>query len=190
MAIDVLHYHLTCSEEEFQALNSDPILPDDMIPPAFFHYNFCCYDYEDILPHLFIKMVTHTFGKNEFEMSKLCRFVLTVRKNYRPIHYHNWQHGFHVAHQVWRLMELSGVKCTKLEKMALLIGGVCHDVDHRGYNNEYFKKLKHPLAALYSTSVMEQHHYKQTITILHEEGHDIFSTLSVQQHKQVLELIR
>lgn len=188
--MEVMHYHISCSDEEFNALYRNPILPDDKVPPGFYDYNFCCYGYDNILPQLFIKMVTSTFGQHEFPLSKLCRFVLTVRKNYRPIQYHNWQHGFHVAHQVWRLMELGGVKCTRLEKMALLIGGVCHDVDHRGYNNEFFKKLQHPLAALYSTSVMEQHHYKQTITILHAEGHDIFSILTVEQHKEVVELIR
>lgn len=188
--MDVVHYHICCSEEEFSALIKDPILPDSQIPPTLYRFDFCCYDYDSILPQLFIRMVLHTFGKHEFELSKLCRFILTVRKNYRPIQYHNWQHGFHVAHQAWRIMESGGIKCTRLEKMAMLIGGVCHDVDHRGYNNEYFKKLQHPLAALYSTSVMEQHHYKQTITILHEEGHDIFSALTVAQHKEVVELIR
>lgn len=188
--MDVMHYHISCSEEEFQALNRAPILPDSQIPATFYHYNFCCYDYEAILPQLFIKMILVTFGENEFDLSKLCRFVLTVRKNYRPIQYHNWQHGFHVAHQVWRIIEASGIECTKLEKMALLVGGLCHDVDHRGYNNEYFKKLQHPLAGLYTTSVMEQHHYKQTITILHEEGHDILSVLTAVQHRQVVDMIR
>ena len=74
--------------------------------------------------------------------------------------------------------------------MSLVIGGICHDLDHRGYNNDFFKKLKLPLAALYSTSVMEQHHYKQAITILHADGNDIFSFLTADQHKQVLDMIR
>lgn len=74
--------------------------------------------------------------------------------------------------------------------MALIIGGLCHDVDHRGYNNDFFKKLNLPLANLYTTSVMEQHHYKQTITILHSEGQDIFSFLTSEEHKEVLELVR
>ena len=26
----------------------------------------------------------------------LCRFFLTVKKNYRPVAYHNWRHGFNV----------------------------------------------------------------------------------------------
>lgn len=48
----------------------------------------------------------------------------------------------------------------------MIIAAICHDVDHRGYNNAFFQKTHQPLAALYTTSVMEQHHYKQTVTIL------------------------
>lgn len=52
------------------------------------------------------------------------------------------------------------------QAQALVIAAVCHDLDHRGYNNAFIQKLKQPLAALYSTSVMEQHHYKMAVTII------------------------
>ena len=74
--------------------------------------------------------------------------------------------------------------------MGLVIAGICHDVDHRGYNNAFFGKLNQPLGALYSTSVMEQHHYKQTVTILQMEGQDIFAFLSPTEYKHMLEQIR
>lgn len=50
--------------------------------------------------------------------------------------------------------------------MALVIGAVCHDLDHRGYSNSFLQKCEQPLAALYSTSVMEQHHFQCAVAIL------------------------
>lgn len=49
---------------------------------------------------------------------------------------------------------------------ALLVASLCHDVDHRGYSNAFFKKLNEPLAILYNSSVMERHHYAVTVKIL------------------------
>lgn len=188
--MEVLQYHMNCNEENLAELLKNPHIPQDQIPVDFYRYDFCCYDHDDKLPRLFILMIEKCFGPHTFELQKLCRFILTVRKNYRPVEYHNWQHGFHVAHCVWRMISTHPDKFTMTEKMALIIAGVCHDLDHRGYNNEFFKKLKLPLAALYSTSVMEQHHYKQTITILHSDGNDIFSFLTADQHKAVLDMIK
>ena len=37
-------------------------------------------------------------------MSTLCRFILTVRKNYRPVAYHNWLHGFNVSHCMYCML--------------------------------------------------------------------------------------
>lgn len=43
---------------------------------------------------------------------------------------------------------------------------LCHDLDHRGRTNSWMKNEGTPLAAVYSTSTMEHHHFNQTITIL------------------------
>lgn len=58
------------------------------------------------------------------------------------------------------------------QMMALLIGSLCHDLDHRGYNNTFFKTFNEPLAVLYPMSVMEQHHYHVAIRIM-QVGHYI-----------------
>ncbi|GFO47936.1 phosphodiesterase [Plakobranchus ocellatus] len=47
-----------------------------------------------------------------------------------------------------------------------------------------------PLAAIYSTSTMEHHHFNQTVTILQNEGHNIFKYLSSDDYKQVLSDIK
>ena len=43
-------------------------------------------------------------------MQTLCRFLLTVKKNYRNIAYHNWRHAFNVCQSMFALMTV-GVTC-------------------------------------------------------------------------------
>lgn len=138
-----------------------------------------------------------------FELEKLCRFTMSVRKNYRRVPYHNWKHAVTVAHCMYAILQKTpgiftelevcrpSVKIqnerdaraslsdfpslflsffwTVLQKKGLLIACLCHDLDHRGYSNAYLQKFDHPLAALYSTSTMEQHHFSQTVSILQVE---------------------
>ncbi|XP_052792233.1 cAMP and cAMP-inhibited cGMP 3',5'-cyclic phosphodiesterase 10A-like [Mya arenaria] len=192
VAMEVLEYHCTCSEDETAALYDNAHLPVDQVPLDFYTFDFNCNKKNSvILPQLYIKLMYEHFGKKEFDLLALCRFVLTVKKNYRPVPYHNWEHGFQVAHCLWRMVsESQEVQFSRLEKMGMIVGGICHDLDHRGFSNEFFRKTRQPLAALYSTSIMEQHHYKQTVTILSAEGHDIFSHLTSEQYKQLLAYIR
>uniref|UniRef100_A0A8C6LAF8 Phosphodiesterase n=1 Tax=Nothobranchius furzeri TaxID=105023 RepID=A0A8C6LAF8_NOTFU len=125
-----------------------------------------------------------------FELEKLCRFTMSVRKNYRRVPYHNWKHAVTVAHCMYAILQKTPGIFTELEKKGLLIACLCHDLDHRGYSNTYLQKFDHPLAALYSTSTMEQHHFSQTVSILQLEGHNIFSNLNSSEYEQVLEIIR
>ncbi|XP_058023984.1 cAMP and cAMP-inhibited cGMP 3',5'-cyclic phosphodiesterase 10A isoform X2 [Ahaetulla prasina] len=125
-----------------------------------------------------------------FDMEKLCRFTMSVKKNYRRVPYHNWKHAITVVHCMYVILQHNQKTFTDLERKGLLVACLCHDLDHRGYSNSYLQKFDHPLAALYSTSTMEQHHFSQTVSILQLEGHNIFSNLNSNEYEQVLEIIR
>lgn len=73
--------------------------------------------------------------------------------------------------------------------MSLLIACFCHDLDHRGYNNAYFVKMNAPLATLYSSSLLENHHFNQTLALLQIPGHNIFSHLAEQEYKKARSLM-
>lgn len=47
-----------------------------------------------------------------------------------------------------------------------------------------------PIAAIYSTSTMEHHHFNQTVMILQQNGHNILGKLSSSEYKQILSLIK
>lgn len=48
-------------------------------------------------------------------MDSLIRFTLTVRKNYRNVPYHNWDHAFSVAHAMFTVLRTSKHRFTPQE---------------------------------------------------------------------------
>merc|ERR1719402_209772 len=126
----------------------------------------------------------------------LGRFLLMVRRGYRDPPYHNWSHAYSVAHFAFLLLShmnlvQSGI-ISEVEAFALIIACLCHDLDHRGTNNNFQICSNSVLAALYSSegSVMERHHFAQSMCILNTEGCNILENLSKEEYTQCLDMIR
>ncbi|XP_073527528.1 cAMP and cAMP-inhibited cGMP 3',5'-cyclic phosphodiesterase 10A isoform X2 [Phyllobates terribilis] len=188
VTLEKLSYHSICTSEEWQYLKNC-IIPAPMCKEIEL-YHFDIAPFEDLWPAIYVYMIHQSCGKTCFELEKLCRFTMSVKKNYRRVPYHNWKHAVTVSHCMYAILQHNKELFTDLERKGLLIACLCHDLDHRGYTNSYLQKFDHPLAALYSTSTMEQHHFSQTVSILQLEGHNIFSNLSSNEYEQVLEIIR
>ncbi|XP_067380321.1 cAMP and cAMP-inhibited cGMP 3',5'-cyclic phosphodiesterase 10A isoform X2 [Channa argus] len=188
VTMEKLSYHSICTSEEWKTLTQLNLPAPIYKEIEMFHFDIN--PFEEIWPAVFIYMIHNSCGKTSFELEKLCRFTMSVRKNYRRVPYHNWKHAVTVAHCMYAILQKTSGIFTELEKKGLLIACLCHDLDHRGYSNTYLQKFDHPLAALYSTSTMEQHHFSQTVSILQLEGHNIFSNLNSSEYEQVLEIIR
>jgi len=54
-----------------------------------------------------VVMFRDLFGLRRFDLDTVARFVLTVRKNYRVVPYHNWSHGFSVANSMYAIIKRS-----------------------------------------------------------------------------------
>lgn len=183
VALDVLSYHNCCTDEEVDALQSSV---DALPPPGLDEYVFDVFGIDDLgKASCSVLMFVDLFGLARFDRDSLIRFVLTVKKNYRRVPYHNWTHGFSVANTMYVLLKRSPDVFETLEALSLFIGSLCHDLDHRGKNNKFMLDSASPLASLYTTSTMEHHHFNQTVTILQQEGHNIFSKLSSDEYKEV-----
>ncbi|GFS85999.1 dual 3',5'-cyclic-AMP and -GMP phosphodiesterase 11 [Trichonephila clavipes] len=121
----------------------------------------------------------------------LCRWLLSVRKNYRQVTYHNWRHAFNVGQMMFAVLTITKLWRVfgEVETLSLLIACLCHDLDHRGTNNSFQIKSCSPLAQLYSTSTMEHHHFDQCIMILNSEGNQILSHLSPDDYSTVVHVL-
>jgi hypothetical protein len=91
----------------------------------------------------------------------LHRFMLTVRKNYRPLAYHSWSHGFSVAHILWLIFTQSPDTFTANEV--------------RSQQSTYqVQSLLFPLlSSLPSPHIHHQHHYYHHKYHYHHRRHAI-----------------
>ncbi|XP_033349474.1 cGMP-dependent 3',5'-cyclic phosphodiesterase-like isoform X1 [Bombus vosnesenskii] len=132
----------------------------------------------------------------KLKLSTLTRFILYVKKGYRDAPYHNWIHAFSVAHFGYLLIQnlnlINENYMTHLEALVFLVSCLCHDIDHRGTNNAFQTKRSTVLASLYSSegSVMERHHFAQTMCILNKEGCNIFENVNSEEYSEALDLLK
>ncbi|XP_049336648.1 dual 3',5'-cyclic-AMP and -GMP phosphodiesterase 11A isoform X2 [Astyanax mexicanus] len=135
-----------------------------------------------------------TCSKVEVDRLKvLCRWLLTVRKNYRTVAYHNWRHAFNVSQCMFVMITTAGFQevLTDTETLALMVGCLCHDLDHRGTNNAFQAKSGSALALLYGTSAtLEHHHFNHAVMILQSEGHNIFANLCSKEYSHMMQLLK
>ena len=132
-----------------------------------------------------------TFNVN---LETLCRFTLRVQKGYRDNPYHDWTHAFSVFHMSYLLVKNLNLQTLlgDLPCFSLLVAALCHDLDHRGTNSAFEVNSNSPLAALYSSkgSVMERHHFAQTVSLLNVKNCNIFAGMSASENEKALDYIQ
>uniref|UniRef100_A0A6A7G776 Phosphodiesterase n=1 Tax=Hirondellea gigas TaxID=1518452 RepID=A0A6A7G776_9CRUS len=191
VALEVLSYHNSSTEEEVAELVSMKYsnTSREEVSLDEFHFSSLTVNDLDKVRHT-IFMFVDLFGLSRFEKESLIRFTLTIKKNYRRVPYHNWSHGFSVCNAMYTIIKNNPTTFKPLECLSLFVAALCHDLDHRGKNNKFMLETESPLAAIYTTSTLERHHFNQTITILQQDGHNIFSKLTSSEYKQVLSNIK
>ncbi|XP_014774802.2 cGMP-specific 3',5'-cyclic phosphodiesterase-like [Octopus bimaculoides] len=188
----VLSYHATCYPEivdrflnmEIESVNNSQIYR--------FDFNDFLYSEDDtVLVAVSIFLEAKTLSVLNISKELLYKWILTVKKNYRPVIYHNWRHAINVTQMMFCMLTTGKLQIyfTEFDRICLLVASLCHDLDHRGYNNSFQVKTRSPLALLYSTSVMEYHHISRCLMILKYEGTNIFRNISVEKYQQGLMFI-
>ena len=140
VALDVLSYHVSSTQEEVKVLMKEQVLT-----PSEYGINDFGFDESTLDDMNTLKGCISIFGdlgfieKYNIPYDILCRFFLTVKKNYRPVAYHNWRHGFNVMTTMYTIMKVGKYNqiYSDLEIFALLIACICHDLDHRGTSNKF-----------------------------------------------------
>lgn len=91
----------------------------------------------------------------------LWNFVARIETGYNDNPYHNFRHAVDVTHTVYRYVTMTEPRThvTHVEKFALLVAALSHDLDHPGVNNAFLVNTKDRLATLYNdSSVLENSH--------------------------------
>ncbi|XP_032584292.2 dual 3',5'-cyclic-AMP and -GMP phosphodiesterase 11 isoform X1 [Drosophila mojavensis] len=194
VTLEVLSYHASATMDEAHRLRRLRV-------PSAVHFRLHDFKFDDI--HFedddTLKACLRMFLDLDFverfhiDYEVLCRWLLSVKKNYRNVTYHNWRHAFNVAQMMFAILTVSTTQWWKIfgeiECLALIIGCLCHDLDHRGTNNSFQIKASSPLAQLYSTSTMEHHHFDQCLMILNSPGNQILANLSSDDYCRVIRVL-
>nr|CAD7401493.1 unnamed protein product [Timema cristinae] len=192
VALECLSYHATASADDTTRLYHETIPSVECY--NLYSFKFVDFDLsDDDTCRATVRMFLQCNLVKQFHIpyDVLCRWVLSVKKNYRPVKYHNWRHALNVAQTMFAMLKTGKMErfMTDLEVLGLLVACLCHDLDHRGTNNAFQTKTESPLAILYSTSTMEHHHFDQCVMILNSEGNNIFQSLSTEDYRSVMKTV-
>lgn len=193
VALDIMTYHATSSTEEVRMLSKMTLPP--VQSAKLYDFSFTETELEDLDTLTASLKMFHGLELTkifQLDHTVLCRWLLTVKKNYRPeVVYHNWRHAFAVSQVMYSCLIHSGwwEHLGPSTCLGLLIACLCHDVDHRGTNNNYLLATNSPLAMVYSSSTLERHHLSQALIILNLDGHRILDTLSPAEYSKTICII-
>jgi len=98
----------------------------------------------------------------------LLHFFQEVKASYRAIPFHNFHHGMSTLHYTFKMIQVAGLPkhLGHAEMFAMLMAALCHDVDHRGYNNAFEIMTRSELALRYNdSSPLENHHCARTFEL-------------------------
>eukprot|EP00727_Mastigamoeba_balamuthi_P010719 m51a1_g627 putative high affinity camp-specific and ibmx-insensitive 3 -cyclic phosphodiesterase 8b-like (934) ;mRNA; r:136955-141336 len=102
----------------------------------------------------------------------LHEFVSKIEKMYVSDNpYHNSMHAADVTQAMAYLLTVTEVPFKQLEKAALILTAIVHDVGHPGRNNTFQVNTRSPLAMQYNDrSVLENFHISSAFNVLAEVG--------------------
>ncbi|KAF5278629.1 hypothetical protein FQA39_LY00671 [Lamprigera yunnana] len=177
-SMDILRYHIRPCLHDIAYFESRAEL--DMTPENFeeFHW-YIPVEYTTMMPHLVLYMFNKIIGTENLNTKEVMEFILSVRKSYRDNFYHHWGHGFCVCHCMYNIIKRNMEVFNETERKALIIGTLCHDIDHRGFGNNFLHLVEHPWTFMYEESVLENHHYFVTMILLQE--YNIFNSISSEE---------
>jgi len=111
------------------------------------------------------------------------KFLQAVAALYRNENqFHNWMHAVDVLHASWRIMRLTNASqfLTDLDRFAMLVSAISHDIGHFGVNNQFLVETGHELAVRYNDrSPLENMHCAELFGIVSgTQGANVFEHLS------------
>lgn len=123
----------------------------------------------------------------------LDNFLRAVKKNYQQNPYHNFYHAVDVCQAAFSIMvEFKADQfLTSLDRFALLISALCHDMNHPGVNNSFLIRTRSELAVTYNDkSALENFHCASTFKLMSEMPNcNILCSLDEEQFSDLREIV-
>jgi high affinity cGMP-specific 3',5'-cyclic phosphodiesterase 9 len=127
-------------------------------------------------------------GSGRVQTDKLLSLLAKISRLYRANPYHNFAHALDCAQAIFAFINTSNLMQTtsSLDRMAMLISALCHDIDHPGVTNQFLIGSRSPLATFYNDkAVLENYHTSVAFLILREDDSNVLADLFPAEYKHV-----
>ncbi|KAL2918075.1 3',5'-cyclic-nucleotide phosphodiesterase [Polyrhizophydium stewartii] len=196
LMMEIMSFHATVREDEAQHMRQvlpNKITPLETLRSIMFDPHVFPHSDEALAAVTYQMFLDLAYGtRYEVPNEQVLNYILTVRKNYRPVAYHNFTHAVSVTHAFYTLVISGALDAVSdlTEQFAMFVACLNHDIDHRGTNNQFQKQAHTELASFYSTSTMERHHFNHAMMILSQgTGINILQHLNTSDYEKVLKVI-
>jgi len=162
-------------------------------------WNFNVFDLEEVThdhPVLFVGgALFQRYGlvsRFKIDAAKLQNFLIAVESGYNHLPYHNKFHAADVARSMHYFLHITNtIGCfTDLERLAFVVAGLVHDINHGGLTNLFLIRKRHHLALLYNDrSVLENHHAAAAFLMLQQPHNNILENLTNDEYDQFRKLV-
>jgi cAMP-specific phosphodiesterase 4 len=157
------------------------------------HFDVLQYDQTKLTTvFMYIFTVLDVFEEFKVDQDVMRSFLTELTSKYLDNTYHNYYHGFDVAHTTYRILNVSSLHLafSHLEVFSLIVAAVGHDVGHLGVNNAYLVKAKNELALAHNDrSPLENMHCAVIYKILSNDSSNIFKGLSEPEWREARKII-
>jgi hypothetical protein len=148
---------------------------------------------DDVLMEYSFQMIQNFNLIDTFKIDsvKLKTFIKEAHKLYHDVDFHNFKHGWSQMHVSYMILRHGASDyLTPLDMLAVLIGGLCHDLDHPGHNNAYEVVAETDRALTHSfDAVLERHHASLAHRLLKSPGSSILESLTSAEKTYVHQAI-
>ena len=192
-------------ESNFYLLDNIDSLLVNKLSNDLFSFEFNVFDFYDKYENLSPFTLASQIILNKYDLSKysnssiIYNFVKEIKENYtKKAIYHTEKHGLDMlqtlAIYISKTNLINNLDLNNIDILSLLVAGLCHDVGHEGYNNDYQIKMSTDLSITYNDkSILENFHISLTFKILKKDNCNIFNFLSKNEYsyvrKRMIELV-
>jgi len=111
--------------------------------------------------------------------TQIVQFVSAIEQTYSDVHFHSFQHAYHVTIAMNKLIDVLPKKATRetipqdpLIKFSLVFAALVHDAGHTGMSNQILREQHHALAQRFDDEevpIAERYSLELALGILHQE---------------------
>ena len=162
-----------------------------------FSFEFNVFDFYEKYEHLIPFTLSSQIILNKYNLSKysnsitIYNFLKSIKDHYsKNAIYHTEKHAIDMLQTLSIYISKSNVinyiDLNDIDIISLLVAGLCHDVGHPGYNNDFQIKMMTDLTITYNDkSVLENYHISLTFQILKNENCNIFKLLTKNEFSYI-----